>query len=194
MKRHISTEIIVLTLLLFISHDSVYAASSKWYDAKQVKFEIKIPTKSTKNWLIGPLMGFPMAILAPNEGGYRPTLSLTPESVPSHDPITFDQVQQSIGFYKNGRKNYVSARKGSIEKFFEPQKVKNENNLEIFSMGYIYTINDLKIVEKSLRFMCDGHIILGMARYYPKYHKHAELDFSKILKSLNCKKNSGGQS
>lgn len=194
MKRHLSIEIFAVTLILFISAQSVFASNSKWYDTKQVKFEINIPTKTTKNWLIGPLLGFPIAILAPNEGGYRPTMSLTPESVASNKPITFDQVQQSIGFYKTGRQNYVTGRKGNIEKFFEPQKIKNENNLEIFAMGYVYTIDKLKIVERSLRFMCDGHLVLGMTRYYPDFHKHAELDFTKILKKLDCKKNGGGRS
>lgn len=174
--------------LLLLSSPLVLAAKAKWYKTKQVKFLIDIPTSSDKNWLIGPLMGFPMAVLAPNENGYRPVLSFTPESAPTNKEIDFDLVAQSNGFYKNGRSNYVKNRKGSIKKFYEPTKQTNKANLNLYTFGYEYVIDNLHIIEKSIRFVCDGYMVYAMARYYPEYHKTAEQNFTKIFDELKCKK------
>lgn len=183
-----------VTLLLILCSNFAHAANAKWYDTKEVSFLINIPTTSTKNWIIGPLMGFPMAVLAPNEKGYRPTLSFTPESQPSNKEISFDLVEQSVGIYKNGRTNYVKDRKGTIKKFYKPSKIANDNNLDIFTYGYEYTIDNLHVVEKSIRFVCDGYMVYAMARYYPAYHKSADSNFAKIFSKLQCKKNAGGKS
>lgn len=165
-----------------------FAAKSKWYKTKQVEFLIDIPSSSEENWLIGPLMGFPLAVLPPNENGYRPVLSLTPELTPTNKEIDFDLVEQSKGFYKNGRTNYVKNRKGSIRKFYEPTQSKNKANLNLYTFGYEYTIDNLNVVEKSVRFVCDGFMVYAMARYYPDHHKSAEKDFEKIFDSLRCRK------
>tara|TARA_R110000868_G_scaffold38661_5_gene135117 strand:- start:9012 stop:9578 length:567 start_codon:yes stop_codon:yes gene_type:complete len=180
----------VLTTFLFsilLSSNGI-AASSKWYETKQVNFEITIPTKTTKNWLVAPILGFPLAVLAPSEKGYRPTMSLTPEMTPSLEPITFDEVRLQEPFYKAGREKFVKDRQGKVKEFFKPTKVDNKNNLEIYSLGYRYELANMTIVERSIRFMCDGYLVLGMTRYYPDLHKSAEKDFSKILKNINCKK------
>lgn len=184
----------LLSLTLLFCSDFALAAKAKWYKTKQVSFLIDIPSDSNKNWLIGPLMGFPLAVLPPNENGYRPVLSLTPESKPTKKEIDFDLVEQSNGFYKNGRTNYVKNRKGTIKKFFEPTKTKNKAKLNLYTFGYEYTIDDLHVIEKSVRFVCDGYMVYAMARFYPEYHKTAKQDFDKIFDNLQCKKNSGSRS
>lgn len=183
-----------VSLLLLICSDFALAANAKWYNTKQVSFLIDIPTKSTKNWLVGPLMGFPMTVLLPSEDGYRPVLTLTPESEPSNKEINFDLVEQSIGFFQNGRTNYVNERKGKVKKFYEPTKTTNESKLDLYTFGYEYTIDNLHIVEKHVRFVCDGYMVYATARYNPEYHKNAAKDFDKIFDKLKCKKNSGGKS
>lgn len=169
----------------------VHAANTKWYNAKQVKFSIDLPSDDNKDWLVGPILGFPLAVLAPNKDGLRPTLSLTPEITPSHGSIDMDQVKIQIGSYQNGRKNYVENRKGQIKEFFEPIKIENKHNLDIYALGYAYTIDNKDIVERSIRFMCDGHLVLGMTRHYPDHHQDAEQQFNHIFKNLKCKKASG---
>tara|TARA_R110000868_G_scaffold90968_7_gene252144 strand:+ start:1486 stop:2052 length:567 start_codon:yes stop_codon:yes gene_type:complete len=187
MLRNLLKTLLVSVLLM----SNGIAASTKWYKTKQVNFEITIPSKSTKDWLVAPILGFPLAVLAPSKNGYRPTMSLTPEMTPSLEPITFDEVRLQEPYYKAGREKFVKDRKGTVKEFYKPSVIKNKNNLEIYSLGYSYELANMTIIEKSIRFMCDGYLVLGMTRYYPELHKNAEKDFSKILKDINCKKAGG---
>src|SRR5690606_36842659 len=174
--------------MLALSPVQANAKNSKWYQTRNVNFEISLPDQKRDQWLVGPLLGFPLMVLGPSQNGFRPTLSFTPELTPTNKTFDMNVVEQQIGFYKNGRTNYVKNRNGTIKEFFAPSKIPNNNNLAIYAMGYNYTLDNLNIIERSLRFVCDGYVVMAMARYYPEHHPDAEKQLNDVLSELKCRK------
>lgn len=164
-----------------------FAANGKWYSAKPLSFYVELPSKKTDQWLVGPAIGFPLVVLSPVENGYRRTMSLTPEMTASKMNVSLDDMKKEELIYQNGRKKYVSDRKGEVHEFLPIEKVKNDHGLEIFRLGYIYSIGGLKIVEYSYRFTCQNNVVAAMERYYPKHHKNGMKDYQKIWRTLRCK-------
>ena len=173
---------IAVTILVCFSQSSF----ASWYSASPIEFFIEKPGKEP-SWIAGPIPGVPLILLGPSEEGFRAGLSLIPESKPSNTTINLDVIKEGFKLYKEGREKFVSDRKGKIEKFLDPFQLENSNGLEIFGLGYIYELAGQKIIEKSLRFNCEGHAVLSVYRAGQNSDKKYYKKFEKVIKSLRCR-------
>lgn len=184
MTRFVLQFFVVFILVINMGH----AANEKWYNAQPLSFSFKLPEKEKDQWLVGPAIGLPLVVLSPVKKGYRRTMSLTPEITFSNQTVTLEDMKSEVALYESGRKKYVQERKGKVHKFFPIEEIKNIHGLDIFRIGYNYTIGDKKIVEYSYRFTCKGNVVAGMMRYYPDFHGNDMKDYEQIWRTLDCKK------
>ncbi len=174
----------VLTIVLFSLYSQMCFAT--WFSASPLEFFVEKPGKDPK-WIAGPIPGIPLILLGPSVEGFRPGLSFIPESKPSNTKIDLKVMKEGFDLYKDGRDKYVSVRKGKVEKYLDPFRLKNNNGLEIFGVGYIYELAGQRIIEKSLRFNCNGHAVMSVYRAQDYLDKQFYTKFENVLASLKCR-------
>jgi hypothetical protein len=170
-----------ITLLGFGQNFIFCHAAVQSFQLKNVGVEIEVPER----WQVArDLFGLPLQILGPQNGTFRPVLSLTDTPLSN---IIFDTTKSkpNEGLYQKGRTTWLKKKGGKLISFL-PYKSFQSHQMDFHEIGFEFWLKNLAYREKTYVFLCKNKLVYLKTLESRQNKLSHELVFKKIIASLKC--------
>jgi hypothetical protein len=132
-------------------------------------------------------LGVPLLLTGPEKGGGVPILVVTPMNAQVKagrlDSAAMKATQDD---YRDGRKQYVTAKGGEILGYEEFRSEKWSPDTEANILGVRYRLGDREYAETSYYVTCKGQVVHMKAMLLAEHEKEFANDVRDTVRSLTC--------